>query len=303
MPLPRDIYVCFNRAMKRHLKGEPRSNSRWLTLVAMATALVAIAVAIRFYAGQRAEEALIIPGGVNEATPADIGLSFTSFSVSSGDRALRAWLVKAPGTTAVASAVLVFHGNRTSVGDYVGMLETLHARDITAMVFDYSGFGESSGEATAKNLRQDAIAAFRVFADSVGPDTRKYLLGASLGSGVLLDALSEFEQEVDGVVLVGAFTSARDIAVRTTPLPRQLAVLVPDLFNSIKAVQNLHRPLLLIHSEEDELFPVTGAEAIVGAAAGPARLVRLQGVEHGAYLTSDAQWEPVISFMTTERIP
>lgn len=289
--------------MKRHLKDEPGSTSRWLALVAVTAGVVAIAVGGRFYAGQRVEGALIIPGAVSEATPEDAGLPYVSFSISSGDRALRAWLVRAPDTVAVASAVLVFHGNRTSVGDYVGMLETLHAHAVSAMVFDYSGFGESSGAATADNLRQDAIAAFRVFADSVGPGVRKYLLGASLGGAVLLAAVNEFSEEVDGVILVGAFASARDIAIRTTALPRQLAFLVPDLFDNVKAVQDLRRPLLVIHSDEDELFPLADAEAIVGAAAGPARLVTFEGVAHGGYLTSESHWEPVISFMTAERIP
>jgi hypothetical protein len=253
----------------------------------------------RAFAGARAERVLIAPASMGAATPADFGIPFSDFRVASDGRELRAWLVRAPDSVASPPAVLALHGNRTSIADLVGLQLTLRRRGVTSMVFDYSGFGSSTGTPSVRRLREDAVAAFGAFVDSVGRGARKFVLGTSLGAAVLLDALVEIQLGVEGVILVGTFASSRAVAVRQRRVPRLLAFIVPDHYDNVRAARQLRKPLLVVHSTGDELFPIADAEALVAAAGGQARLVRLEGVAHDAYLTSDEHWESVLDFVAS----
>lgn len=280
----------------------PVKRLAWVGILALAGAAGAWA-AFRGYAIRRAEDALIDPAPMGGGRPSDVGLAFAPLTFASGGRNLEAWLVQAPDSGAGSGerrggeAVLVLHGNGTSMAEQVGVLQALYRHGITAMVFDYTGFGNNTARPSVKRLREDAINAFRVFDASVGREVRKYALATSLGAAVLLDAIEEVQLGLDGVILVGTFASARELAVREGRVPQRLSFLVPDLYDNVKAVRSLRTPLLVIHSEADARFPIADAERIADAARTPTRLVRLENTGHDEYLTTNAQWTPVIQFI------
>jgi hypothetical protein len=246
---------------------------------------------------RRAQEALIVPAPLGTRTPEDVGIPYEAFPITSDGRVLHAWLVRAPDSVTPRRAVLLFHGNRTALSDQVGLQQVLYGRGISSMAFDYSGFGRSSGEPTADHLREDAAAAYRAFVGVVGADAQKFVLGASLGAAVLLDAVHDVQLGTDGVILVGTFASARETAVREGKVPRLLAFLLPNRYDNVRAVRALRRPLLVVHAADDELFPIADAEALVAAAGSTATLVRLDSTAHDQYLTRSEHWEPVVAFI------
>lgn len=261
-------------------------------------ALVAGFFAVRAFVSARAERVLIAPAAMGQATPSDLGIPYSAFTIASGDRELYAWLVRPPDSVSLRAAVLVFHGNRTSLAEQVGIQLALYEHGIASMVFDYSGFGNSTGTPSVRHLREDAVAAFGTFVDSVGRGARKFVLGTSLGAAVLLDAIQDLQLGVEGVILVGTFASSRRTAVRQGRVPGLLSFVLWNHYDNVKQVRQLRRPLLVVHSQSDELFPMADAEALVDAAGGSAQLVRLSGVAHDAYLTARPHWEPVIAFIT-----
>lgn len=246
---------------------------------------------------RRAQASLIVPAPLGARTPADARLAYEVVRITSGDRELHAWLVRAPDSVTPRRAVLLFHGNRTALSDQVGLQQVLYGHGISSMVFDYSGFGRSGGEATAEHLREDAGAAYRAFVDAVGGDAQKFVLGASLGAAVLLDAVHDVQLGTAGVILVGTFASARETAVREGKVPRFLAFLLPNRYDNVRAVRALRRPLLVVHAADDELFPIADAEALVAAAGSTATLARLDSTAHDEYLTRSEHWEPVLAFI------
>lgn len=261
--------------------------------------LVAGWFGVRAYVGKRAEEVLITAALMGRDTPTDVGLSYSSFTIPSGNRALESWLVRAPDSIQPQTAILVFHGNRTSISHLVGLQLELYENGITSMVFDYSGFGNSNGTPSVGRLREDAVSAFGVFVDSVGRTSRKFVLGTSLGAAVLMDAIQDIQLGVDGVILVGTFASSRATAVRQGKVPKIMSLVLKNHYDNVKAARELRKPLLVVHSESDELFPMSDAEAVVAAAGGPAQLVRLSGVLHDSYLTRESHWQPVLDFIRT----
>jgi alpha-beta hydrolase superfamily lysophospholipase len=226
------------------------------------------------------------PAGL--ATPADSGLSYEDLAVQSGGRRLQAWFVPADASSAAGKAVLIYHGIDETIADWIPALVYLHEHGFSTMVFDYSGFGNSQGQAAIVSLRQDAQAAYAAFLTRIPGAAKKIVLGYSLGTGVLLDAASAFGAPPDELVLAAAYSSGREAAVQMGALPARLAFVIPDVFNNVQAVQRLNIPLLVIHSQDDQLFPTWMPAKIYAAAAEPKRLVILEGLKHGDMLEGKA---------------
>lgn len=277
-------------------------------LAAVLLVAVGLLVALRSYAARRFHAALLVPAPAASAPPTDADLPRSDFRIAVGGRELHARLVRPADTAAIGAAVLVFHGNRTSVAEQLGIQETLRVHGIASMVFDYAGFGTSTGTPSVAVLREDAVAAFGAFSDSVGPAAYRYAMGTSVGAAVLLSVIDELEDGIDGVVVIGTFASARETALRGQGVPRFLRFLIPDVYDNVAGVRRLAKPLLVVHSESDEVFPIADAEALVAAAGGASQLVRLSDVAHNQYLVSAAHWTPVLRFFSTggllpERVP
>ena len=288
-----------------------------LAIVVVLVLLGAGTLALRWYAGRRAAEALIVPARADSTTPLGLGVPYADLRIESGGHAIHAWWVRAAPPTPpappdkarsakaaaaaaiaplAAPAVLLFHGNRATLAQQAGVQQVLYRAGISSLAFDYSGFGTSSGAPGPQALRHDARAAFAVFTDSARSASRRILLGTSLGAAVLLDVITDLETGCDGVILVGAFTSARDLAVQRGRVPRQLAWLLPDLYDNVAAIRYLTKPVLIVASTRDSVFPVAGADRLFAAASEPKRLVELEHTGHDAYLATDESWRPVIAF-------
>ncbi len=256
--------------------------------------------ASRPYLVSRIERGMIKIHGPGSRTPATRGLTFEELRISSGDRTLRAFYV--PAASATAPAVLIFHGNSEAISSWVEALKLLHDDGVTAMVFDYSGFGSSTGEPTLAHFREDGFAAWRAFRARLPAATRACAYGLSLGSGVLLDVASELVPAPDCVATSGAFTSARDAAVLFHRVPRLLAPLLPNVLDNVAGAARLKAPLLVEHGERDELFPVAYAERIAAAHPG-AELAIIPGMKHGDPVVhpSEAAWSSVVAHIKAQR--
>jgi uncharacterized protein len=255
------------------------------------------------YALIREEAAFFGPKGLGAERPSDVGLNYSALDISSGDRTLSAWLVRPADSLTPSAGVLIFHGNGTSISEQVGLQQVLALHGMASMVFDYSGYGASTGTPTIAHLRQDAQAAFQTFSDSMGFTSRKYLLATSLGAAVMFRVIDDIQASVDGVVAVGTFASGVEMAVRRGRVPRWIAFAIPDPYDNVAGAARLEKPLLVVHSPQDETFPIEDAERIVAAAGDGARLVRATSASHDTYLATDADWEPVLAFLRGERPP
>jgi uncharacterized protein len=181
----------------------------------------------------------------------------------------------------------------------------LYRHGITSMVFDYSGFGRSTGRPTMAHLEQDADAAYAEFTRQIGQRTRPYVLGYSLGTGVVFEAVGHWTPQPAGVVFAASYSSARDGAVAFGLVPQWATFLLPDVWNNVRDARNLRQPLLVVQSDADQLFPVRMARAVFDAATVPKQMVVLHGYRHedGHQRPTDDYWTPVIRFMTTVARP
>lgn len=275
-------------------------------IVAIAAVAAAIAVGGRAYAAREMSSRAVTPKALGSATPATADLPYARLAFEAGDRTLIGWWVRAPTDSGKpAPAVLFLHGNRSSISDYVDLQKFFYRQGVSSMVFDYSGFGASSGAPSLRNAVADAGSVAKVFADSAGQKARKVAMGSALGSTVLLQAIDSVQPHIDGIVIEGVDASVRESAIRSGRLPKVLARLVEEPGDNVSAASRVRVPLLAVHSYADARVPITDAERVVSAVPSQASLVRHWRKGHSALLASSrpCDWAPVLFFVKSGTLP
>ena len=173
---------------------------------------------------------------------------------------------------------------------------------VTSLVFHYSGYRGSEGRTTPEAMELDAHAAYAALGEQVAPGTPLFLLGFSLGTGVLAAVAPALEPRPAGIVLAQPYTSFREAAGRVArPMP-WLAGMVPDIWNTEENVARVPAPVLIVHGVGDTLFPVAMAKRIAEAARNAGRAVELALIarySHNAVyqMVPEDYWAPILRFM------
>jgi len=219
---------------------------------------------------------LYFPSPVIEQTPAAARLDYRELELETDDgERLHGWWVKR--RAASLGHVLLCHGNAGNVGDRVALAALLSDAGFDVLVFDYRGYGHSSGRPSERGTYRDARAARSGLLRQPDVDaTRVHYLGESLGGAIALElALAE---PPAGLVLISAFTSIRAMARVHYPLIP--TALVPDAYPSLSLISGLRAPLLVLHGENDAIVPTEQGRALFEAAPEPKHLRIVPGVGH-----------------------
>ncbi|CAG2134637.1 alpha/beta hydrolase [Cupriavidus plantarum] len=239
----------------------------------------------------------------NAITPEQMGAPSVSLKFASGDRTLHGCFVQA--TAPNAPALCVFHGNSECLSDWAPVQALLHAAGISSFVFDYSGYGSSTGRPTVRNLREDAKTAYAHFRAATPRAVRHYVLGYSLGSGILLDVLHRLQPAPVGAIIGAGFSSARAAAVATGRVPGWMAWMLPDPWDNAARVCRLKMPLMLLHSRIDATIPYSHGQKLARVARCANRLVTFEDLPHNAATNPDwlaAFWAPVIPYLRSDEL-
>ena len=226
---------------------------------------------------------LYFPAREITRTPADVGCEFGEVSLLTEDvERLGGWWIT--GRRPTMGHLLFCHGNGGNVGDRVGSAALLSALGFDVLMFDYRGYGTSTGRPTELGTYRDARAARAALVTRTDVDaTRIFYLGESLGGAVALQLAIEAPPR--GLILQSSFTSIRDVARHHYPLiPRRL---IPDAYPSIHRIGALRAPLLLLHGDHDQTVPLILGQELFNAAPEPKRIHVFAGLGHDVALAPD----------------
>ena len=221
-----------------------------------------------------------------------VGLAFEDawFTAKDGTR-LHGWYVPHPQSRAV---VLFCHGNGGNVALWADVLRILHDRmGVTAMGFDYRGYGRSEGTPSEAGVLADARAARTWLAQraSIG-ENQIVLMGRSLGGAVAVDLAAD---GAPGLVLESTFTSMPDVGHATMPwFP--VRTLMQTQFNSLAKICKYHGPLLQSHGTADRLIPFAMGRQLFEAANEPKQFIVIPGGDHNDPQT-DAYYAALFAFL------
>jgi hypothetical protein len=194
-----------------------------------------------------------------------------------------------------APAILICHGIGETVEHWSAVQAYLSERGVGSLIFNYSGYGASSGRIGAENCDEDLVSAYRELRRRVGPDARVFVLGFSLGSGIAASGASSLSPAPAGLFLCEAYTSFRQ-AVSAMGFPRWIVHAFPDIWDTVATVKSLTLPVFIVHSDGDLLFPMEMAQRIASACRDQGELVIASGLTHNEpYLKpTDAYWGPIV---------
>ncbi len=118
-------------------------------------------------------------------TPDDLGLAYEAVEITTADgEILRGWFVPAPAATPAAT-VLFLHGNAGSISHRLDYLPMFYRLGYNTFIFDYRGFGESSGTPSEPGTYLDAQAAWQYLIEKKTlPPDNVVLFGESLGGAI-----------------------------------------------------------------------------------------------------------------------
>lgn len=170
---------------------------------------------------------------------------------------------------------LHFHGSGSNVSEYHFPLMTKFAeKGYQVYTFDYSGYGFSEGKATRKTVLTDAYSALDFIKNNPEfKDKKIILLGQSYGGYLASVVGSNRQNDIEGIVIEGAFYSHRKEAVYTAGF---IANIVYDGIRAEKEIKKNNKPVLIIHSNEDKRTPIKFGRKIFDEANEPKYFMEIE---------------------------
>jgi len=180
---------------------------------------------------------------------------------------LNGWMLKPKNKTATFT-LLHFHGNAGFLLSQYQLIAPLVKNGFQVFMFDYSGFGFSDGKATKKNVLIDANSALDYLKSREDvKNTKIVIYGQSLGGHLSAVVAAQRENDIDGLVVEGAFSSHKDIAASKIPVLGR--IFVKQSYSALRSIKEFRKPLLVIHSSEDKVIPISMGKKIFSRANSP----------------------------------
>jgi pimeloyl-ACP methyl ester carboxylesterase len=183
-----------------------------LLYVLVALALCYLAACGALWAAQN--RLVFQPGPAPTTEPKDHGLAgqVQLLKTSDGER-IYAWIVPADRPRGFA---IVCHGNAGNVENRAEYARVLGPMGLTTILFDYRGYGASSGSPSEDGTYLDAEAVYEYAQHALHAEPGQiFLVGESLGGGVAVELA--LRRPVAGLVLQDAFTSIPTSPPSSTP--------------------------------------------------------------------------------------
>ena len=235
-----------------------------------------------------------VPGRALTMTPADVGMDYQDVSIESADGVtLHGWFIAGRSS----QVLLFFHGNAGNISHRLDSIAQFRDLGLSVLIIDYRGYGQSEGRTTEKGIYRDADAAWRYLIESRSiAATDVVIFGRSLGASVA-SWLAARHQPL-ALILESSFTSVPDVAQDLYPwLPARWLSRLSHATRDF--VQEVHCPVLVIHSRDDEIIPFHHGEAVFESANEPRTLLAIHGTHNDAFLRDERVYvEGLRTFLT-----
>lgn len=203
------------------------------------------------------------------------------------------------GTTEIRNnrgTVIVFHGNGGTADHreyYVTALGSIGYRVILA---EYPGYGARKGELSEQSFVSDAQATVHLVSQKyAGPI---FLLGESLGCGVVAAAARDKSLRIEALILITPWDSLLAVAKSLYPL-LPVGLFIKDKYDSVENLKSFRGKVAIIGADRDEILPIRHADALYRSLTGNKKMWVIKGAGHNDWpMFVDAKkWQEFMDFV------
>ena len=225
---------------------------------------------------------IFFPSATLSTTPQAVGLRYEEVRLrSSEDTEIHAWYIANPATDLT---VLFCHGNAGNISHRLQTMRLLHELGVNVLIFDYAGYGQSSGQPSEAQLYADARAVWSHLVTDRGLRAEQVVVfGRSLGGGVATQLATEVQAA--GLVLESSFTSVSDMGARLYPM-FPVRWLVRFRFDNRSKLPNIRSPVMVMHSPDDNTVPFEHGQTLFELATSPKQFFTMSGGHNDGFIVS-----------------
>ncbi len=247
-------------------------------------ALSYIGLCALFYGCQ--SRMIYFPSKDIHSTPGELGLEYEDVQLepAAGAR-IHGWWIPTDNSR---GTVIFFHGNAGNIGDRLDSIKEFNGLGLDICIFDYRGYGKSSGRPNEKRTYEDALAVWKHVTETREvPPERIVVFGRSLGGAVA--AYLATNSDPRAVILESAFTSVVDVGKHYYPfLPVRLLTRIR--YPVIDYVREIRCPILIAHSPEDDIIPYAMGRRLYEAAGEPKEFLEMRGGHNEGFIITGAAY-------------
>ncbi|MFZ4404922.1 MAG: alpha/beta hydrolase [Pseudobdellovibrionaceae bacterium] len=199
---------------------------------------------------------------------------------------LHGWYFKT-NIKAPKGSILFFHGNAENLSSHYAMLIWIVNQGYNLFIFDYPGYGESTGKPSAKSTVESSRFVLQWFQKNT---PAPYIFYAhSIGGLIGMKALELYGQDIpwSRIIIASSLDSYQKITQDkmagfwlTWPLQPLAYVLMSDHY--APNIKKLPRaPILFMHGKKDDIIPYYFSEKMFVKANEPKQIWLLDEANHG----------------------
>jgi pimeloyl-ACP methyl ester carboxylesterase len=228
------------------------------------------------------EDTQLYPGAVFSITQreprSDLAIRQLHLTASDGT-CISAWFTAPTGWKPSSGAILYSHGNGSNLSWRQGRLQRWrkHLRR-AVLVYDYPGYGESTGRPSESGCYAAAEAAWDWLVDEQKvPPREVILLGSSLGTAMSTELAVRHENRL--LVLINPFTSFPDMAQLKVPwAPSRW--LVHNHLDTLAKIDAVKGPVFIASGTADRVVPIRMGKQLYRKAHEPKYFLAMAGQPH-----------------------
>ena len=178
-----------------------------------------------------------------------------------------------------AGSILFFHGNGDNVSTQLPNTFWLAKEGYDLYVFDYRGYGLSQGEAELDATINDMELMIAYVVNQLPENEKLIVMGHSLGASMAIYSVahSNYLARIEALISIEAFSDYHDVTqdVLSTSwlfwlFQWPLSFTVDNSYRPLDSIELISPvPVLIIHSESDEMIEMYHAERLYEAAKEP----------------------------------
>ncbi len=207
----------------------------------------------------------------------------TEVTLTSGGETLYGFFVRQPDSLRIEPhpTVLYHHGNKHNIQEYWDRVELFYRAGFDIFIYDYRGFGRSTGTSSEDGMKADAAAAMSYLRSRSDVDTSQIVdYGYSLGGFACLYSATTLHRP-KAVITESIFASSEALVQSGTILNIPGGYLMEGAFDNRAQIVKVTSPILMLHGTGDAFVGYEANGKVLSALAPQPKIIRpIDGANH-----------------------